>query len=173
MLQDDSRSIETKGTEGNQQGSPQVEGQTGPNDGQEADGTKEIVAQGRYFHICPAELGTPETDKEDAKDNHKRTWQCQEQGTFEEVFLHRLDIALKGEDKRWKSFDKLVNQGNLNRNKWEGQQIVHVKEGCAGDTDNSQNEGINGLDEENRSDTTDIIDHTASFKENLWDIVKV
>lgn len=121
VLQDDSRSIETKGTEGNQQGSPQVEGQTGPNDGQEADGTKEIVAEGRYFHICPAELGTPETDKEDAKDNHKRTWQCQEQGTFEEVFLHRLDIALKGEDKRWKSFDKLVNQGNLNRNKWEGQ----------------------------------------------------
>ena len=64
------------------------------------------------------------------------------------MLFNRLDIALKREDKGWETFDKLVNQGDLNRDEWKNQQIIDVEEKGTGNTDNSQDEGINGFDEE-------------------------
>ena len=89
------------------------------------------------------------------------------------MLFNRLNIALKGEDKGWETFDKLVNQGDLNRDEWENQEVFRFSEQNTGDTDNSQNKGIDSLDEENRSNPADIVNDSAAFKKNLRDIVKV
>ena len=83
---------------------------------------------------------------------------------FQEVLFNWLDIAFEGQDKWWEPFDELVNQGDLNRNEWKNQQIIDVEEKGTGNTDNSQEEGINGLDEEDRSDSPNVIDHTTTFE---------
>ena len=80
------------------------------------------------------------------------------------MFFNRFDIAFEGQHKWWEAFDELVDQGDLNRNERENQQIIDVEEKGAGNTDNSQEEGINGLDEEDGSDSSNIIHHTTTFK---------
>ena len=95
------------------------------------------------------------------------------QGAFEEVFFHWLNVSFKGQDKWRESFDKLVNQRNLNRNKWEDQQVVDVKEKSTCDTDNGQNEGVDRLNKEDRSNSSNVIDDPTTFKENFWNIIKV
>jgi len=64
------------------------------------------------------------------------------------VLFNWLNIALKGEDKGWETFDKLVNQGDLNRYEWENQEVFRFSEQNTGDTDNSQDTAINGIDDE-------------------------
>ena len=80
------------------------------------------------------------------------------------MFFNRFDIAFKGQHKWWEPFDELVNQGDLNRDEWKNQQIIDVEEKGTGDTDNSQEEGIDRFDEENRSDSSNVIDHTTTFE---------
>ena len=60
------------------------------------------------------------------------------------MLFNRLDIALKREDKGWETFDKLVNQGDLNRNEWENQEVFRFSEQDTGDTDDSQDKGVYG-----------------------------
>ena len=95
------------------------------------------------------------------------------QGTFEEVFFHWLNISFKSQDKWWESFDKLIDQRNLNWNKWENQQVVHIKEQGTCDTDNGQDEGVNGLNKEDGCDSANIINDPTTFKENFWNIIEV
>ena len=42
-----------------------------------------------------------------------------------------------------------------------------------GDTDNCEQERIDGLYQENRGDVGNVIDHPTTFKENLRNIIKV
>ncbi len=58
--------------------------------------------------------------------------------------LNWFDIAFKGQHKWWESFDELVDQGDLNRDERENQQIVDVKEE-SWHTNDSQEEGIDRL----------------------------
>ena len=88
------------------------------------------------------------------------------QGTFEEVFFHWLNTSFKGQDKWWESFDKLIDQRNLNWNKWENQQVVHIKEQGTCDTDNGQ-------DKEDGCDSATIINDPTTLKENVWNIIEV
>ena len=73
------------------------------------------------------------------------------------MFFNRFDIAFKGQNKWWESFDELVNQGDLNRDERENQQIVDVKEESTGNTDDSQEEGIDRFDKEDWSDSSNVI----------------
>ena len=84
--------------------------------------------------------------------------------SFQEVLFNWFDIAFEGQDKWWETFDELVNQSDLNRDEWENQQIIDVEEKSTGNTDNCQEEGINGFDEEDRSDASNVIDHTTTFE---------
>ena len=80
------------------------------------------------------------------------------------MFFNRFDIAFKGQHKWWESFDELVDQGDLNRDERENQQIIDVEEKGTGDTDNSQEEGIDRFDKEDWSDSSNVIDHTTTFE---------
>ena len=89
------------------------------------------------------------------------------------MFFNRFDIAFKGQHKWWESFDELVDQGDLNRDERENQQIVDVKEESTGNTDDSQEEGIDRFDKEDWSDSSNVIHHTTAFKKNFWNVIKV
>ena len=49
----------------------------------------------------------------------------------------------------------------------ENQQIVDVKEESTGDTDDSQEEGIDRFDKEDRSNSSNVIHHTTAFKKEF------
>ena len=84
--------------------------------------------------------------------------------TSEEMFLNRSNITFEGQNKWWKTLDKLPRQSHLNLNEWEDQEILCLSKNNTGNTDKSQKEGIDRFDEENRCNVGNIINHTTSLK---------
>ena len=84
--------------------------------------------------------------------------------TSEEMFLNRSYITFEGQNKWWKTLDKLPRQSHLNLNEWEDQEVLCLSKNNTGNTDKSQKEGIDRFDEENRCNVGNIINHTTSLK---------
>ena len=79
-------------------------------------------------------------------------------------WLNRFDISLKSENEWWETFHELVNHGNLDRNEREDQDPLRSSQKSTGDTDNCEQERIDGLYQENRGDVGNVIDHATTFK---------
>ena len=80
------------------------------------------------------------------------------------MFLNRSNITFEGQNKWWKTLDKLPRQSHLNLNEWEDQEVLCLSKNNTGNTDKSQKEGIDRFDEENRCNVGNIINHTTSLK---------
>ena len=89
------------------------------------------------------------------------------------MFLNRSNITLEGQNKWWKTLNKLTGQSHLNLNEWEDQEVLCLSKNNTGNTDKPQKEGIDRFDEENRCNVGNIINHTASLKQNFRNVLKL